>query len=139
MYQIPDSHRALIDGLYCAVLTTVMPDGQPQTTPVWYNRDDDFFYINTMRGFRKEQNMRLNPRVTLLMYDPCHPLHYIEIRSIVVEMTEVGALAHLDALTQRYMNRPDARFFGDAVPADLQARYTPVKITLSPHRIRVEG
>ena len=34
---IPDSHRDLFDGDACVALTTVMPDGQPQITPVWCN------------------------------------------------------------------------------------------------------
>ena len=73
-----------------------------------------------MRGFRKEKNMRSNPKVTLLAFDPKQPLHSIEIRGIVVEMTEEGALEHLDQLTQLYMHKPDARFFGDSIPAELQ-------------------
>jgi len=38
-----------------------------------------------------------------------------------------------------YMNRPDAHFFGDSVPAELQATYVPVKIRIAPTRVRVEG
>ena len=54
---------------------TVMPDGQPQTTPVWCDRHDGFIFVNMMKGFRKEKNMRLNPKVPLLAYDPNNPLH----------------------------------------------------------------
>src|SRR3974377_23835 len=89
---IPDSHRDLFDGYACVALTTIMPDGQPQITPVWSNLDGPYVLINTMRGFRKEKNMRRNPRVALLAFDPQQPLHSIEIRGIVVEMTEEGAL-----------------------------------------------
>ena len=89
---IPDSHRDLLDGDACVALTTIMPDGQPQITPVWCNRDGAYVLINTMRGFRKEKNMRNNPKVTLLAFDPRQPLHSIEIRGIVVQMTEEGAL-----------------------------------------------
>jgi len=134
-----ESHRDLLDGGYCAALTTVMPDGQPQTTPVWCNREGDDVLINTMRGFRKEKNMRCNPKVTLLAYDPKQPLCHIEIRGTIVEMTEEGALEHLDHLTQLYLHRPDARFFGDCIPAELQATYVPVKIKIAPTHIRVEG
>ena len=116
-----------------------MPDGQPQITPIWCNIDRDYVLINTMRGFRKEKNMRENPKVTLLAFEPKQPLHSIEIRGIVVEMTEEGALEHLDYLTQLYMHKPDARFFGDSIPAELQTKYTPVKIKIAPISIRVEG
>jgi PPOX class probable F420-dependent enzyme len=136
---IPASHADLIDGPYWAALVTLMPDGQPQATPVWCNRDGDCLLINTMQNFRKHQNMRANPKVTLFVYDPADPLHNIEIRGTVIEMTEAGALAHLDALTQLYMRKPDAHFFGDSVPVALQATHIPVKITIAPSRIRVEG
>jgi hypothetical protein len=53
-----------------------------------------------MRGFRKEKNMRRNPKVTLLCYDPRQPLRSIEVRGTVVEMTEVGAMEHLDSLAE---------------------------------------
>ena len=136
---IPESHRDLLDGDVCAALTTVMPGGQPQITPVWCNREGDYVLLNTMRGFRKEKNMRGNPKVTLLAYDPKHPLRSIEIRGTIIDMTEERALEHLDQLTQLYMYRSDARFFGDCIPAKLQATYVPVKIKVAPTHVRVEG
>jgi PPOX class probable F420-dependent enzyme len=139
MKQIPASHLALVDGPFTVALSTVMPDGQPQTTPVWCNRQGDVIFINVMRGFRKEKNMRANPRVSLLIYDPQNPLHNIEIRGRVVEMTEEGAIEHNDELARLYLGKPDAKFFGDAVPAELQARYTPVRVKILPTHIRVES
>jgi PPOX class probable F420-dependent enzyme len=139
MKRIPGSHLDLIDGPYTVVLSTVMPDGQPQTTPVWCNRQGDFIFINVMKGFRKEKNMRANPRVSLLIYDPRNPLHNIEIRGRVIEMTEEGASEHNDELARLYLGQPAAKFFGDAVPAEVQSRYTPVRVTIEPTHIRVEG
>ena len=109
---LPESHRDLLDSGACVALTTVMPDGQPQTTPVWCNCEGDYVLINTMRGFRKEKNMRANPKVTLLAYNPKQPLRHLEMRGTVVDMTEEGALEHLDQLTKLYLHRSDARFSG---------------------------
>lgn len=136
---LPETYRDLLDGEFCATLITVMPDGQPQITPIWFNREGDYLLLNTMHGFRKEKNMRANPKVTLLVYDPQQPLRSIEIRGTVVEMSEEGALDHLDSLTQKYLRKPGARFFGDSVPASLQASYIPVKIKVAPTSVRVEG
>ena len=138
MKHIPDSHLDLVDGPYVVALSTLMPDGQPQTTPVWCNRKEEAIFINVMKGFRKEKNMRLNPRVSLLIYDPKDPLRNIEIRGEVVEMTEEGAVEHNDELTQLYLGKPEARFFGDAVPAEMASRYTPVRVKILPTHIRVE-
>jgi len=137
--RLPESYRDLLEGDACVALSTIMPGGQPQITPVWCNREGHYVLLNTMRGFRKEKNMRANPKVTLLAFDPKHPLRSIEIRGIVVEMTEEGALEHLNQLTQLYMHKSDARFFGDSIPAELQATYVPVKIKIAPIKIRVEG
>jgi PPOX class probable F420-dependent enzyme len=137
--RIPDSHRDLIDGPYVVALSTVMPDGQPQTTPVWCNRHGDYIFVNVMKGFRKEKNMRANPRVSLLAYDPQNPKHNIELRGCVVELTEVGAVEHNDELARLYLGKPDAIFFVDAVPAELKERYAPVRVKIAPTHIRVEG
>ena len=138
MIHIPSTHQDLIDGPYTVALKTVMPDGQPQTTPVWCNREEGYILINVMKGFRKEKNMRRNPRVSILAYDPKNPLRNMEIRGCVVEMTEEGAIEHNDKLAQLYLGKPDARFFGDAISAELQSRYRPVKVRIVPALVRVE-
>jgi PPOX class probable F420-dependent enzyme len=135
--EIPESYRDLIDGPYWAALTTVMPDGQPQTTPVWCNREGNYVLTNTMLGFRKEKNMRANPHVDLLIYDPHNPPRNIEIRGLVVEMTEDGAVEHDDRLAQLYTGKPGAQFFGDAVPANFAEKYVPIKVTIAPTHVRV--
>jgi hypothetical protein len=83
---------------------------------VWCDFDGECVRINTMRGFAKERNMRRDPRVTLLCYDPHKTLRYLEVRGTVVEMTESGAGEHLDGLASKYAGRP-MRYFGDAIPA----------------------
>ena len=52
----------------------------------------------------------------------------------VVELTEVGAMAHLDALASSYAGRP-VRYFGDVVPASLAAIETPVLCRIRPTRV----
>ncbi|MBN1680390.1 MAG: pyridoxamine 5'-phosphate oxidase family protein [Anaerolineae bacterium] len=136
---IPESHQDLIEGRYCAALTTLLPNGFPQTTVVWCETGGEHVLINTMKQYRKAKNMRADPRVTLLIYDPQNPLRNLEIRGDVIEMTEEGAVEHNDHLTAFYMDKPGAKFFGDAVPAELAETYTPVKITIKPTRIRTEG
>jgi PPOX class probable F420-dependent enzyme len=130
---IPDEFLDLINCPPVAALTTVMPDGYPQTTAVWCNFDGAHVLINVMRGFRKEKNMRRNPRVTLLCYDPREPLRSLEVRGLVVEMTEAGALEHLDALCLGYTGK--APFFGTCVSASFQATETPVVCRILPTHI----
>ena len=133
--EIPESHRDLVNGPRVAALTTVMPDGQPQTTVVWCNYDGTHVLVNTMRGFRKEKNMRRNPKVTLLCFDPRQPLRSLEIRGTVVEMTEEGAMEHLDGLSELYTGKRP--YFGECVPAGLRATETPVLCRIMPTRVVV--
>jgi PPOX class probable F420-dependent enzyme len=131
---IPASHADLVDCPRVAALTTLMPDHTPHTSVVWCDFDGRFVRVNTMRGFQKERNMRRDPRVTLLCYDPRRPLRYLEIRGVVREMTQDGAVGHLDALAARYLDRP-IRYFGDVVPADLLAVEVPVLCLIEPVRV----
>lgn len=46
-------------------LTTVTPDGQPQSTPVWFRWDGDTFLIYSQPGRPKLRNIAADPRVSL--------------------------------------------------------------------------
>src|SRR5215470_4856356 len=133
---IPASHRDLAECPPVAALTTVTPGGYPQTSAVWCDFDGQCMRVNTMRGFAKERNMRRNPKVTLLCYDPHHPLRYLEVRGTVAGMTQAGAAGHLDLLASKYAGR-QVRFFGDAIAASFAKTETPVLCRIRPARVAV--
>lgn len=130
---IPDSFKDLIEGPISVALTTVMPDGQPQTTVVWCNFDGTHVLVNTMSKFQKAKNMRANPKVTLLAWRRSNPLRYLEVRGIVVEMTEEGAIQHLDELAILYTGK--APYFGEVIPAKWKDRETPLLCKISPTHV----
>ncbi len=132
--EIPAPHRDLVECPPVAALTTLMADGSPQTSVVWCDTNDGFVRVNTMRGFAKERNMRRDPRVVLLCYDPRRPLRYLEVRGTVVEMTEEGAGRHVDDLASKYAGRP-IRYFGEAIPAHFAETEVPVLCRIRPTRI----
>jgi PPOX class probable F420-dependent enzyme len=131
---IPASHADLVECPPVAALSTVMPDGTPQTSVVWCDFDGTFVRVNTMAGFQKERNMRREPRVTLLCFDPRQPLRYLEVRGMVAEMTTDGAVAHLDRLASKYLGRP-VRYFGDVIPAGFATTEVPVLCRIRPSRV----
>jgi PPOX class probable F420-dependent enzyme len=132
---VPPSHADLAECPRVAALTTLMPDGSPQTSAVWCDTDGELIRVNTMRGFQKERNMRRDPRVTLLAYDPREPLRYLEIRGVVEAMVDgPPAARHLDEISSKYAGRP-ARYFGDMVPAELAATEEPVLCLVRPLRV----
>ncbi|HET6847126.1 MAG TPA: PPOX class F420-dependent oxidoreductase [Anaerolineales bacterium] len=104
----PASHADLLEDKTraYAYLATIMPDGTPQVTPVWFNTDGDCILINTAKGRVKDKNMRARPGVALVIADPRDTLRYVQIRGHVVEFTESGALSHISVLSMKYHGKP---------------------------------
>jgi len=87
-----------------ANLATVMPNGGPQVTPIWFDFDGKYIRVNSARGRVKDKNMRRDPRVALSILDPDNPYRYLEIRGKVIRITEDGAVAHTDLLARKYLS-----------------------------------
>ena len=101
--EIPAQFRDLLDKKAFAHLGTLMSDGQPQVTPVWFDFADGHIRVNSAKGRVKDKNMRRDPRVALSILDPDNAYRYLEIRGKVVHITEDGAVAHINALAKKYM------------------------------------
>lgn len=108
MKTIPDSHKDLLQDQKksFAYLATLMADGSPQVTPVWFSTDGSHILINTAEGRVKDRNMRSRPRVALCIADPDNAYRYLQIQGKVVEITNKGADAHIDALSFKYHGIP---------------------------------
>jgi len=102
---IPENYLDLFSKKAFAHLSTLMPDGSPQVTPVWVDYQDGFVLVNSARGRQKDRNMRRDPRVAIAILDPDNPYRYLQVRGRVVEITEVGADAHIDKLAFKYLGR----------------------------------
>jgi PPOX class probable F420-dependent enzyme len=107
MSHIPESKRDLLERPIVVTLTTVMPDNSPQSTPVWFSFDGTHIWINTARGRQKDRNMLERPVVSVLSVDPENPYRYLEVRGVVDEVTEDGAVDHINYLSGRYTGNPD--------------------------------
>ena len=104
---IPEAHKDLLERPIVVTLVTLMADGQPQASPVWFTYDGTHLWVNTARGRQKDKNMTARPRVTILSIDPENPYRYLEVRGVVDEITEEGGLEHINELCFRYMGRDD--------------------------------
>lgn len=56
---------ALLGDALVVWLTTVRPDGTPQSSPVWFVVDNDEFLIYSLDDTARIRNLRANPRVSL--------------------------------------------------------------------------
>lgn len=104
MEEIPEGYEELFGRKTFAHVATLMEDGTPQVTPVWVDYDGEHVLINTVRGRQKERNLTRDPKVGLSILDPEDPYTYLSIRGEVAEVTEEGAIEHIDALARRYLD-----------------------------------
>ena len=104
---VPESHMDLHSDEVTALayLATIMPDGSPQVTPLWFNTDGTHIIISSAKGRVKDRNMRARPQVALAIQDPATDNRYLQIRGRVVEIIEQGALDVMDELSMKYRKR----------------------------------
>ena len=104
---IPESHINLLKDETKAFgfLATLMKDGSPQLTPIWFNTDGTYILINSARGRVKDKNMRRDQRIAMVIIDPNDSYRYIQIRGRIVEITTQGAREHIDQLSKKYTGR----------------------------------
>ena len=133
---IPPSHLDLLTPPICGVLTTMGPDGRPESSLVWVDWDGECARVNTTKERRKGRNLLANPRCSLLVVDPENTGRFIQVRGDAELVTD-GALEHLDALTRTYTRHP--RYYGFVYPVEQQARETRVICRIHARRITLDA
>lgn len=108
MKNIPATHQDLLtnEKKAFAYLATVMADGTPQVTAIWFNTDDEHILLNTVRDRVKDKNMSARPSIALCIADPANPYRYLQLRGKIVERTMDGAEEHIDTLSLKYRGNP---------------------------------
>ncbi|MGD0017975.1 MAG: PPOX class F420-dependent oxidoreductase [Candidatus Limnocylindrales bacterium] len=134
--RVPDSHVDLLTRPVHGVLTTMLPDGQPQSSLVWVDYDGQCALVNTTRQRRKGRAMEANPKVSLLVIDPANTGRFIQIRGLA-ELVEEGAIDHLDRLTRKYTSHPC--YYGYVYPVEQRALETRVIARIHATRITLDA
>jgi PPOX class probable F420-dependent enzyme len=88
-----------------AHLATIMPDGSPQVTPVWFDYRNGRIRVNTAKGRVKARNMSEGSRVALSILDPDNAYRYLQVRGKIVQFTEAGGKEHIDTLAKKYLGK----------------------------------
>ena len=83
MATLPDAAKALFDATEFVTLATVQPDGQPQLSVVWVERDGDDLLMSTTTNRQKHRNLERDPRASVLLYPKDNPYSYVEVRGTV--------------------------------------------------------
>jgi PPOX class probable F420-dependent enzyme len=132
MVEIPAGYLDLLQQKTSfANLATIMPDGSPQVTPVWFDYWNGKIRVNSAKGRVKARNMREGAPVALAILDPDNPYRYIQIRGRVEHVTEDGASAHIDSLARKYLGKDKYPF---AQPGEVR-----VLFEIEPAAVQVSG
>jgi PPOX class probable F420-dependent enzyme len=118
MANIPEKYLDLLQRKKAfAALATVMPDGSPQVTPVWFDYTAGLVRVNTARGRVKARNLKAGAAVALAITDPDNPYRYVQVRGRVRRVTEQGAVAHIDSLAKKYLGQDK---YTNAAPGEVR-------------------
>ena len=122
MTEIPTVYMDLLtEKKALAHLATVMPDGSPQNTPVWFDYVDGRIRVNSALGRTKVRNMKLGAKVALSILDPSNPDRYVQLRGTVTNVRQDdAAAAHIDQLAFKYLGLDKNPY---ANPADVRVMF----------------
>ena len=111
---IPEKFHDLFSRHILCGLTTINPDGQPHSVPVWCDFDGEHVRINMPAATKKARNLLVNPKLTLLVIDPQSNRHWIEIQGRVGELIDEahGAREHINKLSEKYTGNPIYQAYG---------------------------
>jgi PPOX class probable F420-dependent enzyme len=104
--RLSDETKKLLDGANFAHLSTLMPDGSPQSVPVWVGREGDHIVICTGENSLKGRNTARDPRVAISMVDFRDPYSEVQIRGKVVERRPDPELKLMDPISMKYIGKP---------------------------------
>jgi PPOX class probable F420-dependent enzyme len=100
---LSERDRRIIDAPNFASVATLMPDGSPQVSTIWIDRDGDDILFNTAEGRVKTENLRRDGRVAISVFDQGDHDEQVIVRGRVVDLTTEGADAHIDFLAEKYL------------------------------------
>jgi PPOX class probable F420-dependent enzyme len=103
---IPVEVKRLLDGANFAHLATLLPDGSPQSVPVWVGREGERVVICTGENSLKARNTLRDPRVSLSILDMKNPYEEAQLRGRVVERRPDPQLKVMDPISIKYTGKP---------------------------------
>lgn len=123
---LPDHVKEILDKRVFVHVATVYPDGTPQSTVVWVERDGDTIRFSTADGRVKPRNLEHDDRVALSFTDPDDPYRPVAIqgRAVAVERAGTGLI---DRLAGKYL--------GEARYPWAQPGQQRVDVTIAPERV----
>jgi PPOX class probable F420-dependent enzyme len=99
---VPTAYLDLLAQPALAHVATIGPDGEPQSTPVWFDWDGEVLRIALAPFRQKYRNLRRDPRVAISIVDPANPVRHLEIRGRVTDVTPDPDYTFVNRLVRKY-------------------------------------
>jgi PPOX class probable F420-dependent enzyme len=93
-------------------ITTLMPDGSPQTTQTWIDTDGAHVIVITVQTHQKMRNVERDRRVSVAVCDAADLSRYDAVRGRVTNITTEGGAEHIEVTAQRYTGGP-SQWYGE--------------------------
>jgi PPOX class probable F420-dependent enzyme len=103
--KLPEQVKQWIDDKTVVSVATLLPNGQPQVSPVWATYDGDDILMSTLESRQKFRNLSKDPRVSVLVFPMSDPYIYAELRGEIT-MTREGGRELIDRLALAYTGEP---------------------------------
>lgn len=100
---IPEGYEDLLHTTALAHVATIGPDGEPQSTPVWFDWDGEHLMFSQIKTRQKYRNLSRDPRIALSIVDPENPYRYLEIRGELVRVDEDPNIDFISSLAKKYL------------------------------------
>jgi PPOX class probable F420-dependent enzyme len=123
---VPESHRSILEAPGVAVLSTIGPDGTPQSSAIWYVLDGGEVRASLLETRQKVKNLRRDRRCSLLVWEVGNPYKTIELRGRA-ELEVDGGRELLARVLQQY-GRDPATFPDDRSIDRIAVTFVPERV-----------
>lgn len=99
---VPENLVALLTEPNFGTLGVVRADDTVQVNPMWFEYDGEHLLFTHTAKRQKFRNLQVNPSMTLAVFDPHDPYHYIEVRGHLERVEPDPTGAFFVRLAERY-------------------------------------
>lgn len=102
---VPDSLADMLawESKALAHIATIGPDGGPQSSPVWFDWEDNQLTVSLYDSSQKMKNLQRDPRLSVSIVDPANAYRYVEIRGVAVGFEPDTELVFITKMAGKYL------------------------------------
>lgn len=104
---IPESHLDLVswEKKSFAHVATIGPNGEPQSSPVWFDWDGTHIKFSLTTDRQKYRNLQRDKRISLSIMDPEDAYRYVEFRGELDEIELDPNIDFISRMAKKYIDK----------------------------------